>query len=72
MEEVRGSCYLRIGVTWMTYSAKVMNSSHSAIEKFYNKTLECFLDEGKLNKSDNKIVANPDHDIKITYDLIKT
>ena len=71
MEEVLGSYYLRLGVTY-NYSAKIMNSSHYVIEKFYNKTLQCFLDEGKLNKSDNKVVANPDHDIKLTFDLIKT
>ena len=71
MEEVLGSCYLRLGVTY-NYSGKIMNSSHSVIEKFYNKTLQCFLDEGKLNNSDNKVVANPDHDIKLTFDLIKT
>ena len=69
---ILGSCYLRLGVTWLNYSAKLMNSSHSVIEKFYNKTLQCFLDEGKLIKSDNKVVANPDHDIKLTFDLIQT
>lgn len=71
MEEVLGSCYLKLGVTWLNYSAKVMNFSHSIIEKFYNKTLQqCFLDEDKLNKSENKVIANPDHDIKMTYVLI--
>ena len=70
MTEVLGSCYLRMGVSWLTYSAAVMNSSHSVIEKFYNKTLLCFLDEGKLNKSDNKVAANPDDKFQIKYDFV--